>query len=404
MTLAPTSGDQPGPCGPGTGRASAAALAAVLLADSFAGLPPGGTRWRLAAALRAAARPLGLSAGMLALLEHYIDATYDSDWLPGSEPVVFRPLVGVAEHFGKSERQIRNIEAALVARGLLAWRDSGNRQRRGRRDRRGRLVYGYGPTLAPLGVRYAEIVALAETTRREAADNQRTRLAIGALRRRIRTELERRGADGSHPAAARLAATPRRLPAGMDGDRLRATADALRATLAQLGAAGGDASDAVATSGEAEISGRPSTGTTTEKSMNGRLPTEGPEVDFASLWRMAGPQFREAFERRSTGARDRMREGGAATAAACGVAGEAWEHACARIGPARAAICALTLERALGRGGNGGVRRADAYFRALVARAERGALRIPMRGDRHRGRAPAGGAGGTADDRPWAGR
>ena len=162
------------------------------LAAHFNGLPEGVTRWRLMAAARGAARRLVLTVSMLALLEHYVDRSHDQDWTAGAEPVIGWPLIDIAEALGKSERQIRNLERALAERGLLCWRDSGNHHRKGRRDRSGALVYAYGPSLAPMGARALEIIALAGEARRELAELRRTRMEISALRRRIRAEMRHR--------------------------------------------------------------------------------------------------------------------------------------------------------------------------------------------------------------------
>ncbi|MFN3616274.1 MAG: helix-turn-helix domain-containing protein, partial [Rubrimonas sp.] len=147
-----------------------ALLAADALAAGFAGLPPGMTRWTLMRALRNAAPAMGLAPRALQLLETYIEWTYDADWAPGAEPIVVTPLTETAETLGLSERQVRNIETALMRAGLLTFRDSGNHARRGRRCRRtGRLLQGFGPSLAPLAARAAEIAERAAAARAEVA-------------------------------------------------------------------------------------------------------------------------------------------------------------------------------------------------------------------------------------------
>lgn len=192
----------------GIRRPCSASRAATASADAFAGLPEGLTRWRLAAALRTAARPLGLSNAMLRLVELYIDLTYDVDWTSGNEPVICRPLVEIAERLGRTERQVRNIERSLVEKGLLVWRDSGNHHRRGRRDHRtGRLIYAYGPSLAPLGDQCTTILHLADKERETIAKIRRTRLAIAALRRQLKAQLlELTDSTGTIPQAALIAA------------------------------------------------------------------------------------------------------------------------------------------------------------------------------------------------------
>lgn len=177
------------------------------------GLPEGITRWRVAAALRASARSLALTAPMLTLVLHYIDLSYDADWEAGAEPVIPVPIFEIAEAMGRSERQIRNIETQLAGIGLLTWRDSGNHHRKGRRDRRtGRLIYAFGPSLAPLRDRAEEIIAAAATVRATRVDLRRLRLAISGHRRALRTELSLPGVPQTIRVA--FAEIPERLPAG----------------------------------------------------------------------------------------------------------------------------------------------------------------------------------------------
>jgi hypothetical protein len=258
----------------GMRRITPAINAADRQADAFNGLPDGITRWKLAAALRAAARKLDLNASMLALLEYYIDQTYDIDWAPGSEPIVCRPLVEAAEYLGRSERQVRNMETALMQRGLLAWRDSGNHHRKGRRDHRtGRLIYAYGPSLAPLGARATVILDVARQARAERGETRRLRLSISALRRNIRSQISLAADTGLDVTALchAFAATPARNPAGTSLDALQRQRDALVAISASLTAriepaTGGDRSPEIA--GKQEIAAHTHEQHSTKELMN----------------------------------------------------------------------------------------------------------------------------------------
>lgn len=210
----------------GSRQTTPALLEADRLAATFAGLPPDVTRWSVMRAVRNAAFPLGLSARELQLLETYIEHSYDADWEKGAEPIIITPLAELAEILGVSERQVRNIEAALLRRGLITFRDCGNHIRRGRRDRRtGRLLHGYGPSLAPTAARYREIVNLGEQARRDRSATKETRLAIAALRRRIRADcalLENLGlATAASAAKEALSSLPGRHPAGVPLDTLQ---------------------------------------------------------------------------------------------------------------------------------------------------------------------------------------
>ncbi|NCO15635.1 MAG: hypothetical protein GW902_00165 [Alphaproteobacteria bacterium] len=400
----------------GLRRATPALRHAEALADGWAGLPEGVTRWRLAAALRAAARPLGLTGTMLRLIELYIDLSYDQDWAADSEPVICRPLVEVAEHMDLSERQVRNIERRLVELGLIAFRDSGNHARRGRRDRRtGALVYAYGPSLAPLGARAGEIIALAADARREIAEGRRLRLAISALRRRLRADLAAAAEAGIDAAdiAATFSAIPERLGAG-------ATAAALNACRVRLGELAGrltarmgdpcpadlgDASGAE-TSRQKEITIPDKTDTSNKYAINGESialkierpnPAAQPEMGdargeekrpdhglsaapLALAVAAAGPELRAAMARRNEPPSWRaLTEAARDIAPLLGVNLDLWGEACGRLGRGGAALAITILERGLARGPGepaAPIRNPDAYLRGMLARADQGRLHL----------------------------
>lgn len=400
----------------GLRRATPALRRAEALADGWTGLPEGVTRWRLAAALRAAARPLGLTGTMLRMIELYIDLSYDQDWAADSEPVICRPLVEIAEHMDLGERQVRNLERRLAELGLIAFRDSGNHARRGRRDRRtGKLVYAYGPSLAPLGARATEIIALAESARREIAEGRRLRLSISALRRRLRADLAAAAETGIAVAdlAAEFDALPDRLPAGMAIGAMNANRDRLdnlahRVTARLGGPCPADLDDIVIV----EIAGReeiyhphnPDTSklhaindlcialkTTKVKPAThhcahsdggkGRRSDHGlSDVPLALAIAAAGPELRAALTRQggSHGWRaltDAARE----IAPLLGIGHDLWGEACGLLGRSGAALAVAIVERGLARGPGEAaapIRRPDAYLRGLLARAEEGQLHL----------------------------
>lgn len=178
-----------------------ACVAAEAVADRFEGLPSGMSRWALVALVRQSAAHFGLSAREMTFIEDLVADTYDVDWTAGSEPVVVTPVYELAERQGVSERQIRNIERALVEKHLLCWRDSGNHVRKGKRDKTGRIIYAYGVSLAPMGARAAEIREAAIQSQREASERRKARHRIHALRRKVRQLGEM-----VPPAAERIAA------------------------------------------------------------------------------------------------------------------------------------------------------------------------------------------------------
>jgi replication initiation protein RepC len=343
---------------------------------------------------------------MLHLLEHYIDLSRDADWQAGSEPVITRPLIEIAEALDRSERQVRNIEHALAARGLLTWRDGGNCRRHGRRDpRSGRLLWAYGPTLAPLGARAAEIIALAEASRAAAGEARRLRLGLSALRRRVALLGEAAAAQGDATVAAAactaLAAHPARHRAGEDLDSLRRRHAALGETAERLEAAmappvkpatppAHTGARPVNPAAREEIRRRPLPDTESVQAMNGysraaeksehRPPPwhAGAETaDTVPLWlatRCAGPALREAMGRTEP-------DWGTLVAAACdtsrllGIDETGWGEACRVLGRQRAALCVLILEHRV-TAAQAPVRHPRAYLDAMVRRGARQELRL----------------------------
>lgn len=206
-------------------------LGLARMADRFAGLPEGMTRWRLMAALRTAARSMRLTASMLALVEHYVDQTFDADWSAGGEPIVIRPLTDTAAALGLTERHVRNLETALAERGLLVWRDSGNHRRFGQRDpATGQLISGYGPSLAPMAMRAGEIIEAAARTRAGLQERRRLRAEIAALRRRLHAAYDALAEAGLSKPADPVPDLPRRVDARMSLEHIRTIVESLRQT------------------------------------------------------------------------------------------------------------------------------------------------------------------------------
>lgn len=367
----------------------AAALGRERAAATATGLPEGMGRWQLLACLRTAAPALGLSPPMVALVTRLVELTWDADWEAGAEPVVPVPLLEIAEALGRSERQVRSLEAALASRGLLVFRDSGNHHRRGRRDARtGRLLWASGPSLAPLRARAAEIRAVAAEVRAGQAEARRLRLGIQGLRRRIRAGLAALGAAGAGLAAA-FAAEPDRAGAGTPLAELRARHGALAALAARVEA--GLLADAApgGTAGQPEVSGRHEFNDTTNPSVNGscgarrderpatgrqgRTRTEVP-VTPALARAAAGPMLRALLPAGPVGWAD-LADAAGRLLPFVGIGPAQWQGLAAEMGRERAALCLLLLERGLGREEGGRappVARPGGWLEALRRRAADG--------------------------------
>jgi replication initiation protein RepC len=147
-------------------------------ADGFAGLPDGATSpGQLLAALKAAAPRLGASPRLVHAVDWLFRFTQPQDWERGGRPIVWPSAAMQQEALGLSDAQTKRLNRALIEAGLITMKDSPNGKRYGHRDSKGRIVEAYGFDLAPIALRYAEFVRLAEQAKAE-------RAALGRLRRR----------------------------------------------------------------------------------------------------------------------------------------------------------------------------------------------------------------------------
>jgi replication initiation protein RepC len=155
-------------------------LKADRTAERFAGLPEGlKSPGQLLAALKAAAPRLGISPRIVHAIDWLFRFTQLQDWKPGSRPIVWPSASMQEEALGLSPTQVKEINRRLIELGLITMRDSPNGKRYGRRhEKTGHIIEAYGFDLAPIAMRHAEFVRLAEEGRAE-------RAAMGRLRRRV---------------------------------------------------------------------------------------------------------------------------------------------------------------------------------------------------------------------------
>jgi replication initiation protein RepC len=154
-------------------------LKADRAAERFAGLAEGvKSPGQLLAALKAAAPRLGISPRVVHAVDWLFRFTQPQDWEPGSRPIVWPSASMEEEALGLSATQVKEINRRLIELGLITMRDSPNGKRYGRRhEKTGHIIEAYGFDLAPIAMRHAEFVRLAEEGRAE-------RAAMGRLRRR----------------------------------------------------------------------------------------------------------------------------------------------------------------------------------------------------------------------------
>jgi replication initiation protein RepC len=192
-------------------RLSAEALDTFELAKRFTGLPDGITNpHQLLSVLKRGALPLGIPARLLQLIDRLFAATLAQDWESDSRPIVWLSNDRLKEDLGIGMTQLKGAIRRLGRLRLVAMRDSPNGRRYGYRDRSGRIVEAYGFDLSPLAVRYAELLAAAESA---------------AAEREARTALRRRASVARRAAYQLLETAAEYCVNGAELDGLEAAAD-----------------------------------------------------------------------------------------------------------------------------------------------------------------------------------
>jgi replication initiation protein RepC len=140
------------------------------------------SKWRVLAAFKAAAAPLGLSKGLV-LIDALMADSYPQDWDGQSVPLVWPSNLTLCERMGIEQSRLSELLRWAINAGLILPRDHGSRRRFGRRDEgTGRIVYGYGFNLSPLAERMGEFEQAAAETRARLYEARQLRGEISALR------------------------------------------------------------------------------------------------------------------------------------------------------------------------------------------------------------------------------
>ncbi len=159
-------------------------------AESFLGLPEGIKRFEILAVLRRVGLEDGWTRGLISHYELLLTYTRESDWAPGGRPVVWLSVEKAAQQLGISPRQVRRNERRMMELGALAFRDSPNHRRFGRRDGEGRIVEAYGLDLSPAAALLPRLARLEQTLVRNRAEWRRLKREIGTARKGIRAAIE----------------------------------------------------------------------------------------------------------------------------------------------------------------------------------------------------------------------
>ena len=192
---------------------------AVALADNFAGLPDGMGRYEVIKLLRRVGAASGWNRQLIAHLELLIGYTCEADWAPGGRPIVWLSVRATAIELGIKGRQVRRNEKRMMELRALAFRDSSNHRRFGRRDSDRNVVEAFGVDLSPVAALLPRLAVAEKRQTWEAGEHRRLKRKISAARRRVRAGLVWAHQNGKLDDAAALAvweefqsATPRTRP------------------------------------------------------------------------------------------------------------------------------------------------------------------------------------------------
>lgn len=193
-------------CNPTGGRRRDSSFYAALdRASSIPDLPDGTDRFTAIRLLRrqGLAARLGWSGRLVDHIELLVQATAPLDWEPGNLRITWRSVSQTAEDLGISEAQVRRSERRLMKLGAIAWQDSSNYRRHGKRSKKdGRILRGCGVDLAPLALLTADLQREASILDAELKAHRDLRERLSRARRHCRDALIQAVQDGRIPTPA----------------------------------------------------------------------------------------------------------------------------------------------------------------------------------------------------------
>ena len=318
----------------------------------------GPRKWELLDRLAEAREAFGLKHAQLGVLRALLSFHSEERLEPGRGAVVFPSNRALSERLhGMPESTMRRHLARLVESGVVERRDSPNRKRFALR---GPQPLAFGFDLAPLAALAARLVGAAEAAREEA-------LQARAARVRIRLVLAQLSAAGAAPetwAEAARAARRKLSAAALEAlhGELHRQLEALPPK-SDAGAARIDRSPKPEQESKDQSAMKRPGKSEVERSLRRPLPTTAIGLD--ELWALC-PDLAHHRGHRRDGWRefvDAAWEG----AIALGIRTESWRGAASARGAVWCAGVVALMLRSAAR-----IERPDAYFRALLRRAERG--------------------------------
>ncbi|RKF12466.1 replication protein C [Roseovarius spongiae] len=133
---------------------------------------------------------IGLKAGDMMLLDTLGAFTQAQDWEQGCRPIVWASNAYLMDQTGFSLSALKRHARRLAEAGVIAFKDSPNGKRWGRRDADGVIIEAYGFDLSPLSARVEEFEQLHAELQAERELCQRLRRQITVARRMIRARIE----------------------------------------------------------------------------------------------------------------------------------------------------------------------------------------------------------------------
>ncbi|WP_440870614.1 plasmid replication protein RepC [Vannielia litorea] len=133
---------------------------------------------------------IGLKAGDMLLLDTLGAFTQAQDWEEGRRPIVWASNAYLMEQTGFSLSALKRHARRLAEIGVIAFKDSPNGKRWGRRDADGVIIEAYGFDLSPLSARVEEFEQLQAELQAERELCQRLKRQVTVARRMIRARIE----------------------------------------------------------------------------------------------------------------------------------------------------------------------------------------------------------------------
>ncbi len=164
------------------------------LAATGAGKPI--TKGRALVALKRVAVHIGLKAADILLIDTLAAFSRPQDWEPNRRAIVWPSNAYLMEQTGFSLSTLKRHARKLADAGVIAFCDSPNGKRWGRRDDSGVIVEAYGFDLSPLATRVDAFEELAKRIAEERSLRKQTRAQITICRRSIRAHIEAAKASG----------------------------------------------------------------------------------------------------------------------------------------------------------------------------------------------------------------